>query len=146
MPPRLIVIGGGPVGIAAALEACDRNYEVTLFEAEVLDALQQEHGIAFAASEHRRNLTTRDVRLDDLVGQRFRIGDVVLEYVKDCPPCEHLEQVTGKPVLKPLLNRGGIRARVVIGGMLRVGDRITVEAALSVSAPAPVPPSRSAAV
>ncbi|MBV9170677.1 MAG: MOSC domain-containing protein [Chloroflexi bacterium] len=108
--------------------------EVTLFESEVLQALQQEHGIQFAASEHRRNLTTRDIRLADLVGQRFRVGDVLLEYVKDCPPCEHLEQVTGKPVLVPLLNRGGIRARVLEGGTLRAGDAITVVAAAATSA------------
>jgi hypothetical protein len=101
--------------------------EVTLFEAEVLEALAREHGISFAPSEHRRNVTTRGLRLGPLIGRRFRIGDVVLEGVRDCPPCEHLEQVTGKPVLVPLLNRAGIRARVVQGGTLRVGDRISVE-------------------
>src|ERR1700674_1804781 len=73
--------------------------EVTLFEAEVLDRLSSEHGIVLSAAEHRRNLTTRGVRLGGLLGQRFRIGDVVLEGVKDCPPCEHLEQLVHKPVL-----------------------------------------------
>jgi MOSC domain-containing protein YiiM len=107
--------------------------EVTLFEAEVLEALTREHGISFSPSEHRRNLTTRDVRLPALIGQRFRIGEVLLEGVKDCPPCEHLEQVTAKPVLVPLLNRGGIRARVVEGGTLRVGDRITPVGAATVA-------------
>jgi len=62
--------------------------EVTLFEAEVLDRLSTEHGIALSVAEHRRNLTTRGVRLDGLLGQRFRVGEVLLEGVKDCPPCE----------------------------------------------------------
>jgi MOSC domain-containing protein YiiM len=100
--------------------------EVTLFEAEVLDRLLREHGIQLSASEHRRNLTVRGVKLDELLGQRFSVGDVVLEGVKDCPPCKHLVQLTGKTVLQPLVNRGGLRARIVVGGTLRVGDNVTV--------------------
>ena len=99
--------------------------EVTLFEAEVLDALATEHRITLGAGEHRRNLTTRGVRLDDLLGRRFQVGEVQLEGVKDCPPCDHLQELVGKPVLQPLVNRGGLRARVVVGGVLRVGDRIS---------------------
>jgi MOSC domain-containing protein YiiM len=102
--------------------------EVTLFEAEVLDALRADHGIDLAAGEHRRNLTVRGVHLPELLGQRFLIGDVVLEGVKDCPPCEHLEGLVGKAVLQPLVDRGGLRARVVQGGTLRVGDVLTVQA------------------
>jgi MOSC domain-containing protein YiiM len=109
--------------------------EVTLFEAETLDQLAAEHQIALRAGQHRRNLTTRGVRLDELIGQRFTIGHVVLEGVKDCPPCEHLQQLVGKPVLQPLLGHGGLRARVVQGGTIRVGDPI---ARISASTPAAV--------
>jgi MOSC domain-containing protein YiiM len=98
--------------------------EVTLFEAEVLELLATEYRITLSAADHRRNLTTRGVRLDDLLGRRFRVGDVLLEGVKDCPPCDHLEGLVGKPVLQPLVNRGGLRARIVEGGTIRVGDRI----------------------
>jgi MOSC domain-containing protein YiiM len=98
--------------------------EVTLFEAEVLDTVQSDFGMALSAAEHRRNLTVRGVRLAALLGQRFRIGEVLLEGVKDCPPCEHLQQLVGKPVLQPLVDRGGLRARVVEGGTLRVGDAV----------------------
>jgi hypothetical protein len=101
--------------------------EVTLFEAEVLDALRTQEGLNLSPAEHRRNLTVRGVRLRDLLGQRFRIADVVLEGVKDCPPCEHLEALVAKPVLVPLLERGGLRARVVEGGTIRVGDALQVE-------------------
>jgi MOSC domain-containing protein YiiM len=100
--------------------------EVTLLQAEALDALAAEHGIALRSDEHRRNLTTRGVTLLDLIGKRFRVGEVVLEGVKDCPPCEHLESLTGKALIRPLLNRGGLRARVVEGGTIRVGDAIEV--------------------
>ena len=101
--------------------------EVTLFEAEVLDQLLLEHGIVLRADEHRRNLTVRGIRVMDLLGQRFTVGDVLLEGVKDCPPCEHLQQLTGKALLQPLLERGGLRARVVVGGTLRVGDAIALQ-------------------
>ena len=101
--------------------------EVTLFEAEVLDRLSSEHGIALSVAEHRRNLTTRGVRLGALLGHRFRIGEVVLEGVKDCPPCDHLEQLVSKPVLQPLVKCGGLRARVLVGGTIRVGDVLATE-------------------
>ncbi len=102
--------------------------EVTLFEAEVLVHLATEHHLALSAGEHRRNLTTRGVRLDDLLGQRFHVGDVVLEGVKDCPPCDHLQALVGQRVLQPLVNRGGLRARVLVGGTIRVGDRVQTAA------------------
>jgi MOSC domain-containing protein YiiM len=98
--------------------------EVTLFEAEVLDALRAEHGIELSAAEHRRNLTVRGVRLRELIGQRFTIGSAVLEGVKDCPPCEHLQGLVGKPVLEPLVECGGVRARILEGGTIRVGDAL----------------------
>jgi hypothetical protein len=102
--------------------------EVTLFEAETMDALRAELGIELAAEEHRRNLTVRGVSLNELLGKRFTVGDVVLEGVRDCPPCEHLEALTGKQLIKPLLDRGGLRARVVVGGMIRVGDAVRAAA------------------
>ena len=71
----------------------------------------------------------RGVRLDELRGQRFTVGEVVLEGVRDCPPCEHLEELTNKPVMRPLVQRGGLRARVVVGGTIRVGDEVAVREA-----------------
>jgi MOSC domain-containing protein YiiM len=100
--------------------------EVTLFEAESLDYLRGEHGIDLRATDHRRNLTVRGVQLLELIGRRFRIGEVELEGIKDCPPCEHLQALLGKPVLAPLVDRAGLRARVVTGGMIRVGDALDV--------------------
>jgi MOSC domain-containing protein YiiM len=110
--------------------------EVTLLEAEVLDRLNAEHGIVLSVGEHRRNLTTRGVRLDALLGHRFRVGEVLLEGVKDCPPCDHLEQLVGKPVLQPLVKCGGLRARVLVGGTIRLGDAIAQETSVMEAASA----------
>lgn len=101
--------------------------EVTLFEAESLDRLAADHGIELHADEHRRNVTVRGVALLELIGKRFRLGEVVLEGIKDCPPCEHLQGLVAKPVLEPLTHSGGLRARVVSGGTLHVGDPVVIE-------------------
>lgn len=98
--------------------------ELTLIEEEALAAVQEETGIALGVDEHRRNITTRGIRVDPLLGQRFRIGEVLCEGVRACPPCNHLEAVTGKAVLAPLVHRGGLRARIVEGGWIRAGDAI----------------------
>src|SRR5688572_15032861 len=74
--------------------------QLTLIEVETLDHLAAEHGIAFAPHESRRNLTPRGVRLNDLVGKRFTIGEVLCEGIRLCPPCNRLEELTGKPVLR----------------------------------------------
>ena len=96
--------------------------EVTLFEVEVLEALKRERQIEFAPAEHRRNITTRGLELHRLIGQRFRVGDVLLEGIRECTPCAYLQQHTGKPVLEPLVGRGGLRANVLQSGTLRRGD------------------------
>ena len=95
--------------------------EITLIEGEVLAEL------ALSAAEARRNVVTEGVRLNELVGLKFRIGEVLIEGIRLCPPCTHLDQVTGKALLKPLADRGGLRANVLSDGVLRVGDAIRLE-------------------
>jgi MOSC domain-containing protein YiiM len=98
--------------------------ELTLIEEESLAAVLDDTGIVLGPEEHRRNITTRAIELESLLGKRFHIGEIICEGVRPCPPCTHLEEVTGKHVMKPLVHRGGIRVRVVAGGWIRVGDPI----------------------
>jgi uncharacterized protein YcbX len=100
--------------------------ELTLIAEESLAAVRKDTGIVLGPEEHRRNLTTRAMALDSLLGMRFRIGEVICEGVRPCPRCTHLEEITSKQVMKPLVHRGGIRARIVVGGWIRVGDPIQV--------------------
>ena len=109
--------------------------EVTLIEAEELERLRAERGIELAPIESRRNVLTRGIRLLDLIGRRFRIGEVVCEGVKICEPCAYLEELTGKPVNEPLVHRAGLRANVLVGGTLRVGDRVEAEDAVEAASP-----------
>lgn len=110
---------------------------LTLIEAEALESLERERGVALAPHESRRNLVVRDLRLEDLLGVRFRLGEVVLVGRRTAPPCEHLEQLTRPGVLKALVGRGGLRADIEVGGELRVGET------LEILGPAPVGPDES---
>jgi MOSC domain-containing protein YiiM len=100
--------------------------EVTLIEAEAIEALARETGIVLEPGASRRNIVTRSVPLNDLVGIRFRVGEVLLEGVRWCNPCRHLERLTRTGVMAGLVNRGGLRTVIVDGGTIRVGDRITL--------------------
>jgi MOSC domain-containing protein YiiM len=98
--------------------------DVTLVEAEEIERLALDFGIELAPGETRRNVTTRGVRLNDLVGRRFRVGDTVCEGIRLCEPCTYLEAVTGKPIREPMRHRAGLRADIVESGTIGVGDAI----------------------
>jgi MOSC domain-containing protein YiiM len=98
--------------------------EVTLIEAEALEAIAQESGIEMDPGSSRRNLVTRGVPLNHLVGREFRVGEVRLKGMRLCEPCEHLEGLTRKGVKSALLHRGGLRAEALSEGTLKIGDTI----------------------
>lgn len=83
--------------------------------------------MALEPADTRRNLVTRGVRLNELVGRRFRVGEVTLKGVRLCETCGHLEQLAGTKLRPFLAGRAGLRAGIVIGGVIRVGDAIQVE-------------------
>jgi MOSC domain-containing protein YiiM len=99
--------------------------QITLIEAEAIEALEQELGLVLAPGETRRNLITRGVALNHLVGREFTVGGVRLLGHELCEPCGDLARMTGKPqVLPGLLHRGGLRAEILEGGVIRVGDPV----------------------
>ncbi len=99
--------------------------EVTLIEVETLEALLRDHGITLDPSEHRRNLTTRDVPLNHLVGRRFKVGDVVLEGGRLNTPCRYIDMITGKTIDKLLTHRSGLNCRIITGGTITTGAVIS---------------------
>lgn len=104
--------------------------EVTLIEIEALEALAkndpplQGTSITLAPEDHRRNLTTRGVPLNHLVGKRFRVGETVLRGGRLNFPCKYLEELLGQPVYLPLYNRSGLNCSIEAGGIIRQGDAI----------------------
>jgi MOSC domain-containing protein YiiM len=95
---------------------------LTLIEVEMLELVRDRFGVALQPGEARRNVTTRGVRLNALVGRRFRVGNVLCEGMRLCEPCARLEAVVGKSLVERLANRAGLRADVLEGGEIRVGD------------------------
>jgi MOSC domain-containing protein YiiM len=111
-------------GTFSPKDGADR--EVTLIESEALAALQRDYGITLSPAEARRNLLTQGVPLNHLVGKEFRIGDVLLRGIRLCEPCKHLEKLTVEGLVRGLAHRGGLRAQILVGGKLHVGENITV--------------------
>jgi hypothetical protein len=100
-----------------------RGYDLTLIEAEVLDSLTLLDGtVEYAAA--RRNIVTRGIDLNALVGRRFRIGNVECLGQRLCEPCSHLERLTTKGTLRALIHRGGLRVDVLSDGDVTTGASI----------------------
>ncbi len=104
----------------------DPTDEVTLIASEGIAAAASESGLAISPADIRRNIVTRGVEPAELLGRRFWIGEVELEGLEDNPPCAHLQRIAGKPLLKPMMGRGGIRAYIVSGGTIRSGDSLRI--------------------
>jgi MOSC domain-containing protein YiiM len=102
--------------------------DVTLIAVEALAAAAAEFGVRLEAGLSRRNLETRGVDLDALIGRLFRVGEVELRGERPCEPCRYLDRVTGQAAKDALQSRGGLRAMVIIGGRLRVGDLLVRQA------------------
>ena len=108
---------------------------LTLIEAEQVDLFNELTGLSIAPHDTRRQIVTRGVALNDLIGVRFRVGDVEVEGVELCEPCAYLAdhlteqfRITGispPEIVKGLAHRAGIRARILNDGAIRVGDPVT---------------------
>lgn len=103
--------------------------EVSLIATEALLEMQAATGIILSPELSRRNLLTTGVPLNDLIKQTFWIGGVQFQGLRLCQPCKYLVRKTGIPnLVRPLINRGGLRARILTTGVLHVGDSITATA------------------
>ena len=100
------------------------DHELTLIEAEAIEALRRDYDVELAFGDARRNIVTRGVPLNHLVGREFTIGGVRIRGIRLCEPCDHLQRVTGKQLIKGLRHRGGLRAQILTQGTIRVGDTI----------------------
>ena len=100
------------------------GYDLTLIQAEVLDELVLAEDRRLGYAEARRNLVTRGIDLNALVGRRFRVGEVECLGQRLCEPCSHLERLTTRGVLRGLIHRGGLRADILSDGRLSIGSAI----------------------
>ncbi len=94
---------------------------LTLIEAEALE------DVGLTGAQSRRQVVVRGVRLNDLVGRRFRVGDVECLGVELCEPCLHLQQMTRPGIIDDLVHRGGLNADILNDGRISVGDAVSVD-------------------
>jgi MOSC domain-containing protein YiiM len=99
---------------------------VTLVAAEAMEAAASEGVLSIEPAATRRNVLTRGIDVNELVGKRFRIGDVECEGVELCEPCSHLESMTEPGVIKALVHRAGLNADILNDGEIRVGDPVAL--------------------
>jgi MOSC domain-containing protein YiiM len=97
---------------------------LTLIAAEALEAFEGETNIVLGAAETRRNVLTRGIDVNALVGKRFRVGDVECLGVELCEPCTHLQSLTQPGVLNGLVHRAGLNADILSDGEIAVGDAV----------------------
>ena len=100
----------------------DLEKQLTLIDADDVAALARETGTELTPGDLRRNLVTAGIPLPSLVGAWFEVGNALLFGMKRCPPCTHLERLSGVRLIKPMVHRGGINAAVFVGGPIREGD------------------------
>ena len=126
-PSEALVPVGSVTAVAGKGLVGDRHFKnshapgnaLTLIEAEVLE------DVGLSGAQSRRQVVVRGVRVNDLVGKRFRIGDVECLVVEICEPCAHLQRLTRPGIIKDLVHRGGLNADILSGGLISVGDEIS---------------------
>lgn len=99
--------------------------QLTLIGVEAIEDARDRSGVEIPSGASRRNVTVRGVPLNDLVGRTFRIGGVRLKGIEPCDPCGYLEKTSGLAgVTRALVDQGGLRAEVLAGGPIRIGDAV----------------------
>ncbi len=102
------------------------GYELTLIEIEAIEAICKEDGIQLTPDQTRRNLVTRGVSLNNLVGKLFNIGSIQCSGIRLCEPCDYLAERTDLRIKQSMAHRGGLRARIITDGIIHLNDTITI--------------------
>ena len=130
LPEARLVAGQGLAGDRYALGGGtwagypDLEKQLTLIDADHVAAVARETGAELTPGDTRRNLVTTGIDLPGLVGRWFAVGDALLFGMKRCPPCTHLERLTGVRLIKAMVHRGGINAAVFVGAPIREGEAV----------------------
>jgi MOSC domain-containing protein YiiM len=130
VPTGRLIAGAGLEGDRYALGGGtwarypDLEKQLTLIDADDVAAVAAEAGAALTPGDTRRNLVTRGIPLPGLVGRWFAVGDALLFGMKRCPPCTHLERLTGTRLVKAMAYRGGVNAAVFAGAPIAEGAAV----------------------
>jgi MOSC domain-containing protein YiiM len=98
--------------------------QVTLIEMEEIEHFNQSRYEPIDYGEFRRNLLTQGLRLNDLVGKEFRIGEVILKGIELCEPCAYLSKLLGPEIMSEMIHKCGLRAQIIQGGTIEIAEQI----------------------
>ena len=105
----------------------DKDTQITLIESENIDHFNEISGTNFVASDFRRNIITKGIRLNDLINKRIKVGEVNMLVHRLCDPCKYLQDLLSqKNLVKNLLNKGGLRCEVLTSGEISIEDKIII--------------------
>ena len=122
-----VLANKGVVGDRHFHEFNDPYNQLSIIEAENIDYYNTKYGLEIPYINFRRNIVTRGINLNELVGQKFTIGNVKLEGIDLCRPCRHLTEVLSQEnILKEFLRRGGLRCQILSSSEISIGDKINL--------------------
>ena len=105
----------------------DPYCQLTLIEAENIDYYNIKYGLSIPYLNFRRNIVTKGIQLNELVGKKFKIGNIDVEGIELCRPCKHLSEVLNLDnIIKEFLRKGGLRCQILSSSKIMVGDKINV--------------------
>ena len=122
-----VIANKGIVGDRHFHEFNDPYNQLSLIESENIDEYNVRYNLNISYIDFRRNIVTKGIQLNDLIGKKLSVGNVKLEVIDLCRPCRHLtEMLNQKNVLKEFLRKGGLRCRILSSSSINVGDKINI--------------------
>ena len=122
-----VIASKGIIGDRHFKDYNDPYCQLTLIESENIDFYNTKYGLNISYVDFRRNIITKEIRLNNLIGKKFLIGKVEVEGIDLCRPCRHLSEVLNqRNILKEFLRKGGLRCRVLNSSLIKIGDEIKI--------------------
>ena len=122
-----VIANKGVIGDRHFKDYNDPYCQLSLIESENIDYYNIKYGLNIRYVDFRRNVVTKGIKLNNLVGKSLQIGNVQIEVIDLCRPCKHLSQILDQDnILKEFLRRGGLRCKILNSSIITVGDEIKV--------------------
>ena len=122
-----IIAGKGVVGDRHFKDFSDPFNNLSIIESENIDEYNKKYNSDIAYLDFRRNIVTKGIKLNDLVGKKIMINNINLEVIDLCRPCRHLsERLEKDNIIKEFLRKGGIRCEILNDGKISIGDQIKI--------------------
>ena len=122
-----VITNKGIVGDRHFKDYNDPYCQLSLIESENIDQYNTKYGLNISYVDFRRNIITKEIKLNNLIGKKFFIGKVQVEGIDLCRPCRHLtEMLNQENILKEFLRKGGLRCRIYTSSKIYIGDKIKI--------------------